>query len=116
MELLKFEQLPYVIAELKTEVKEMKNLLLQKVEPQPEADDPKNINEISKLTGFKKNTLYDYCKRNEIPYHKKGNKLFFFKSEILDWIRTGKQKTIKEIQEDANAYLLNNKKGLNYGK
>lgn len=116
MEPLKFEQLPNEIAELKIEVQEMKYLLLQKAEPQPKSDDPKNINEISELTGLTVPTLYGYCQRNEIPYSKKGNRLYFFKSEILDWIRTGRQKTIKELQEDANLYLSNNKKGLSYGK
>lgn len=113
---LKFEQLPSVIAELKIEVQEMKALLLQKVEPPPEAENPININGASEVSGFTVPTIYGYCQRNEIPYYKKANRLYFFKSEILDWIRTGKQKTIKEIQEDANLYLLNNKKGLSYGK
>lgn len=116
MEALKFEQLPNVIADLKNEVQEMKALLLQKVEPQPEADNPLSIKEVAELTGLTVPTLYGYCQRNEIPFNKKGNRLYFFKSEILVWIKTGKQKTIKEIQEDANAYLSNNKKGLNYGK
>jgi len=116
MESLKFEQLPNVIADLKCEVQEMKSLLLQKVETPPEVDDPININGASEVTGLAVPTLRGYCQRNEIPYYKKANRLYFFKSEILDWIRTGKQKTIKEIQEDANLYLLNNKKGLSYGK
>ena len=112
----KFEQMPMAIAQMQTEVHEIKILLLQKVEPQLEPDDPINIHRASEITGFTVPTIYGYCQRNEIPYYKKGNKLYFFKSEILDWIRTGKQKTIKEIQEDANLYLLNNKKGLSNGK
>ncbi|HEY6142521.1 MAG TPA: helix-turn-helix domain-containing protein [Flavobacterium sp.] len=113
---LKHKQLRRIISELKTEVQEMKALFLQKVEPQPEPEEPCDIKEVSVVTRLTTPTIYGYCQRNEIPYYKKGNKLYFFKSEILDWIRTGKQKTIKEIQEDANLYLLNNKKGLNYGK
>lgn len=116
MEALKFEQLPSVIADLKNEVQEMKALLLQKVEPQPETDNPLSIKEVAELTGITVPTLYGYCQLNKIPFNKKGNRWYFFKTEILVWIKTGKQKTIKEIQEDANTYLSNNKKGLNYGK
>ena len=115
MEALKFEQLPNEVAGLKIEVREMKALLLQKVEPQPEEDNPINIKGASEITGLTVPTLYGYCQRNEIPHNKKANRLFFFKKDLIDWIKSGKQKTLKELQEDANAYLLNNKKGLNYG-
>ena len=95
----------------------IENLLLDiKHEPQhksqPEPDNPLNIKEVVKLTGYTKPTLYGYCQRNEIPYHKKGNRLYFFKSEIIDWIKTGKQKTLKELQAEAEEYLSNKNKGL----
>ena len=60
--------------------------------------------------------LYGYVQRNEIPYHKKGNRLYFFKSEIIDWIKTGKQKTLKELEGDADNFLSNHKKGFNKTK
>lgn len=87
-------------------------LLLQKEEPQSEPDNPLSIKDVAKLTGYTVPTLYGYCQRNEIPFSKKSHRLFFFKSEIIDWIKTGKQKTLKELQADADAYLSNNKKGL----
>jgi len=112
MEALKFDQLPNVIADLKNEVKEMKTLLLQKVETQHEPNNPLGIKNVSELTGLTVPTLYGYCQRNEIPYHKKGNRLYFFKPDIIDWIKTGKQKTVKELQVDADELLSKNKKGL----
>lgn len=116
METLSFDKLPEAVASLSEAVKEMKALLLQKAEPQPEPDNPISIKEVAEITGLTVPTLYGYCQRNEIPYHKKGNRLFFFKSEIIDeWIKTGKQKTVKKLQTDADNYL-SNKKGLNNGK
>ncbi len=112
MEALKFEQLPNVIADLKNEVKELKALVLHQAESQSEPDYPLGIKGVAKLTGLTVPTLYGYCQRNEIPYQKKGNRLYFFKSDIIDWIKTGKQKTIKELQEEADVLLSNNKKGL----
>jgi len=112
MEALKFEQLPNVIADLTNEVREMKALLLQKAEPQQEIETPIQLDEVVPITGLTKPTLYGYCQRNEIPYHKKGNRLYFFKSEIIDWIKTGKQKTLKELQAEAEEYLSNKNKGL----
>ena len=112
MEALKFENLPNAVAELIQGQSELKALLLQKVEHQPEIETPIQLDEVVPITGLTKPTLYGYCQRNEIPYHKKGNRLYFFKSEIIDWIKTGKQKTLKELQADAEAYLSNKNKGL----
>ncbi|WP_191089047.1 helix-turn-helix domain-containing protein [Arenibacter lacus] len=112
METLKFENLPSAVAEILKGQSELKALLLNKEKPQPEIEVPIPIDEVVPITGLTKPTLYGYVQRNEIPYHKKGNRLYFFKSEIIDWIKTGRQKTIKELQADADAYLSNNKKGL----
>jgi len=87
-------------------------LLLQKAETQPEADNPLNIKDVAKLTELSVPTLYGYVQRNEIPYYKKGNRLRFFKSEVIDWIKQGKQKTLAEIEAEADAYLSNKKNGL----
>jgi excisionase family DNA binding protein len=110
--MLTFEQTQQDVAEVKKDLKELKVLLLNKAETQPEIETPINIKDVSKLTELSVPTLYSYVQRNEIPYYKKGNRLKFFKSEIIDWIRTGKQKTIKELEADAVTYLANKNKGL----
>lgn len=108
MEALKFEQLPNVIATLTEEVRELKALLLSKAESQTEKNNPLNIKEVAKLTSLSVPTLYGYVQRHEIPYHKKGNRLYFFKSEIIeDWIKTGKQKSINQLQSETENLLSN---------
>jgi len=115
MDAFSFDLLPEAVANLSNDIREMKALLLQKAEPQPEPNNPIGIKEVAKLTGLTVPTLYGYCQRNEIPYNKKGNRLYFFKSSIIDWIKTGKQKTLKELEADADAYLSNINKGLSNG-
>ena len=110
METLKFEQLPQLIADLKIEVEEMKALLLIKAEPQPDNNIPISIKNVAILTGLTVPTLYRYCQQNEIPYQKKGNRLYFFREEIVDWIKTGRQKTLREIKTDTDTFFSNKKK------
>lgn len=105
METLSFENLPNAVGEILKRQTRIEALLLQKAEPQSEPDNPLAIKEVAALTGLSVPTLYGYCQRNEIPYHKKGNRLYFFKSQIIEWIKAGKQKTILEIEEEANLYL-----------
>jgi predicted DNA-binding transcriptional regulator AlpA len=75
-------------------------------------ENPLNIDELEKLTGYSKPTLYGYCQKNTIPYHKKNGRLFFFKSEIILWIKEGKQSTLKDIEAEADACLSNKKTSL----
>lgn len=74
--------------------------------------DPKDINEIAKLTGYKPKTIYEFCRKNTIPYHKKNGRLFFFKSEIIDWIQLGQQKTVKKIESETDEFFASKKKRL----
>ena len=112
MDLIKIIQSLSDVEDIKNDVKEMKALILQKANYKPEVDNPISIKGVSELTGLTVPTLYGYCQRNEIPYCKKGNRLYFFKSNIVEWIKNGKRKTLKELQEEADSYLSNKKKGL----
>lgn len=105
------EKIQQDISDANKGIERLEALLLNKVKTQPEIETPIQLDEVLPITGLKKPTLYGYVQRNEIPYHKKGNRLYFFKSEIIDWIKTGKQKTLKEIEADTDIYL-SNKKGL----
>lgn len=112
MDVLKFENLPNAIADLIKGQSELKALFLNKANPQTEIELPDNIKGISKLTELSVPTLYGYVQRNEIPHYKKGNRLKFFKSEIIDWIKEGKVKSLAEIEADANAYFSNKNKAM----
>jgi predicted DNA-binding transcriptional regulator AlpA len=105
-----FEKTQQDVLEVKNDLKELKAFLLNRAENQSKTDNPLTIDEVVELTSYTKNTIYGYCQKNEIPHHKKNGRLFFFASEIIDWIKLGKQKTIKEIEADTDTFLSNNSK------
>jgi predicted DNA-binding transcriptional regulator AlpA len=102
------ENLPSAVAEILRRQSVLEDLILNKAEP--EADNPLNIKEAAKLIGKTVVTLYGYCQRNEMPFNRQGNRLIFFKSEIILWLKEGKEKTLKEIESDTNLYLSNKNK------
>jgi hypothetical protein len=71
---------------------------------------PLCIDDAAALIGLSKHTVYG--KINEIPHIKKGKKLIFFEEDLINYLKSGKQKTISEIKADAEAHLgeLGNKK------
>ena len=65
------------------------------------------IDELCELIGYKKTSVYGLVQKKKIPYHKKG-KLYFLKSEIMEWLKNGKKATSEDIKQKANDYLINN--------
>lgn len=107
-----FEQTQQDVAELKKGQSLMLSLLQNKANQQPEIETPLNIQEVSILIKKTVPTIYGYCQKNEIPFSKKGNRLYFFKSKIIDWLKESEVKTIAEIETDVNVYLSNKNKAM----
>ena len=70
----------------------------------------------SKILNCQKGTIYNQVYKKIIPYHKKGKKLYFFKSELIEYIRAGKIKTRSEIKEEVNQQLYDIKNGAQIGQ
>ena len=45
------------------------------------------IDEVCKFTAYKKGTVYNLVSNGNIPYRKRGKRLFFIPSEILNWLK-----------------------------
>ncbi|WP_422091081.1 helix-turn-helix domain-containing protein [Tenacibaculum ovolyticum] len=56
-----------------------------------------------------KPTFYGYVHQGSIPYHKRGKKLIFLKSEIDEWLKSGRVKTNSEIKKMADNYISSKK-------
>ena len=77
----------------------------------PETDRYLDLQELVKYDPEKRkrSTFYSYVHDRTIPFHKKGKKLLFLKSEIDTWLSSSKQKTLVEISSLADEYILNKK-------
>ena len=45
------------------------------------------IDEVSQFTSYSKGTIYNLVSEGEIPFRKKRGRLWFFPSEILNWMK-----------------------------
>ena len=50
-------------------------------------------------------TVYGWIRNGLIPYYKKGKKLSFKRSEIEDWMNSGRQATDAEVAAAAEDYI-----------
>lgn len=115
---LTFEQLPEAVKMLTNEVSELKRLLIQKKE-QSVSDQPEDLLTIQKAAKFLSltvPTMYSKVSKNELPFMKRGKRLYFSRTELLEYLKEGRKKTNAEIEQEAETYLINKKKGLNNDK
>jgi len=73
--------------------------------PKEEAPDIIFINEVMKLTGYRKTTIYSKISRSEFPVLSRGKPLTFSRQAILEWMRDGKPNL---IDQKAEKYISDN--------
>ena len=74
------------------------------------------IQEAAEFLSLTVPTMYSKVSKGELPVMKRGKRLYFSRTELLEYVKTGRKKSNAEIEQEAKAYLSNNKKGLNNGK
>ena len=77
---------------------------------QPETDQLLTIQEAGQLINLTVPTIYGLVSRSEIPVSKKGKRLYFSKLELIEWVKSGRKKTIAEIATEAENYTNNKRK------
>ena len=106
---LTFDQLPKAVATMLSKMDLFENRLLQLHYSSPTEDKPLSANEAAEFLGIPKNTLYALTSKREIIYYKPAKHLIFFRQDLIDWVKKGRQSTVTEIQAEA-------RKGVKHGK
>lgn len=111
---ISFNDLPKAVAHLISEVQTLKTMVQTGVNCTEDADKWFNLDELRAYLPDKpaKQTVYGWVWQHQIPYHKKGKKLQFLKSEIDEWLKTDKHKTAAELHAEAIAYVNRKRGGL----
>ena len=108
---LSFDQLPKAVGELLTKV----DYVISRLDEKKDADGASTTQDDD--IGKKRSTMYSLTSERRIPYRKRGNKLYFFKKELVEWIQSGgaydKPYTLSEQEQaefDAHLEELREKK------
>ena len=106
---LSFNDMPKALAYLVDKVVRLESLL----EKQHQATAPEPTcqwMDIKELQAFlpdhpAASTVYGWIRNGLIPYYKKGKKLSFKRSEIEEWMNSGRQQTDAELEAAAQDYI-----------
>lgn len=111
-ETLKFEELPNAVTLILQKVSRLESLLKQK-QDNTTAEAQENILNIQEAANFLNlsvPTIYSKVSRGELPFMKRGKRLYFSSTELMDYLKKGRQKTRNEIEQEAENHLSNLKK------
>ena len=101
---LSFDDLPNAVQALNVK---MDKILESIVSSKPDQQENKllTIDQAAKFLNLSKSTVYSKVSKGELPYMKKGKRLYFSQEELVDYIKSGKIKTVVEIENDVDDFL-----------
>ncbi|NCD13377.1 MAG: DNA-binding protein [Epsilonproteobacteria bacterium] len=86
---------------------------------QPPTEQPEQLLTIQQAAEFLNltvPTIYSKVSKNQLPVMKRSKRLYFSRTDLMEYVKAGRKKSNAEIEREAEAYLSNCKKGLNNGK
>ncbi|WP_114783285.1 helix-turn-helix domain-containing protein [Botryobacter ruber] len=58
-----------------------------------------NVQQAAEVLDLAPSTIYGLVNKSRLPYFKKGHKLRFKRSQLLEWINSGEKKTQSQIEQ-----------------
>jgi len=102
---------------IETRLSSIENLILslrqpKQVEPTEQPEQLLTVQEAAKFLNLTVPTIYSKVSKGELPVMKRSKRLYFSSTELMEYLKEGRKKSTAEIEQEAEAYLSNNKKGL----
>jgi excisionase family DNA binding protein len=111
MSIVTFDTLPGAISELLDKVNSLQEQLTNVFTIRyPDSRNPLSIKEAAELLNLSKNTIYKLVQHKNIPFSKKGKRLYFQKDELISWINEGKILTAKELKSESESVFIKTNK------
>lgn len=101
---ISFNDLPEAVTELTKKVDELYKIITN-VQPQETEDQFLTVKETAKFLHLSVPTVYTKASRRELPFMKRTKRLYFAKSDLEDYLKDGRVKTVSEIEEEADQFL-----------
>ncbi|EIA07323.1 helix-turn-helix domain-containing protein [Flavobacterium frigoris] len=95
-----FDQIPVMMNKIHDKLEYLEKLILRISNVEENKEELLNIQEASKLLNLSVSTVYSKVCKREIPVNKQGKRIYFYRHELMKWIKSGRVKTYFEIQND----------------
>lgn len=110
-----FEQMPVLLSEQHAEIMALRQMMTETrelvkriLQPNP-LPDLMTIQQAGEYLSLTIPTMYNKVSRNELPYMKRGKRLYFSRTELTEYLKAGRNKTEDELIEEVESYLESKK-------
>ena len=106
-----FDTLPEAVTNLQETVNNIERLLLVKSkENEPQAEELLTVQGAAKFLSLSAPTIYGLIHKGEIPVMKRSKRCYFSKTELINYLKQGRKKTVLEIAIETDEFLAENRK------
>ncbi len=77
----------------------------KEVEPNDKQEDLLTVQGASSFLSLTVPTIYSKVSKGELPFMKRSKRLYFSRTELIEYLRGGRRKTNEEISQEADQYL-----------
>ncbi|HEY9220924.1 MAG TPA: helix-turn-helix domain-containing protein [Lutibacter sp.] len=106
---LNFDSLPQVVQELNEKIDHITKLL-ESPKQVENTNQLLTVQDAANFLNLSVSTIYNKVNKRELPAMKKGRRLYFSRTELLNYIKSGKILSIVEIEGQAKNYIAYNTK------
>lgn len=111
MQDLTFNDLPSAVAEILQKLNAIEKLLNSSInQPGGGSNTMMDVKEAADYLRLTVSTVYKLTSTREIPVMKRFNRCYFLKEDLTNYLLGGRIKTIAEIEQEAEQYLINNRR------
>ena len=98
---------PIKLQELESAIyRQVKKVLSEITEnQQTDKNDLINLDEAAKFLSVARATMYGYVYKKVLPFRKRRGRVYFSKSELLEWVNASRRPSKDEIQQAAKESL-----------
>lgn len=68
------------------------------------SEKPLSISEVAEFLNLSTSTIYGKVSRGELPFMKRGKRLYFSQVELKEYLKDGRKLTLDEIASEADSY------------
>ena len=104
MAAISFNDLPEAVAELTRKVDELYKVIIN-VQPQDPAEQFLTVDETAKFLNLSVPTIYSKVSKRELPYMKRGKRLYFARKDLETYLQSGRVKTVRELEDEEEKRL-----------
>lgn len=90
----------------------LKNNTKESKTPTEQPEQLLTVQEAAQFLNLTVPTIYSKVSKGELPVMKRSKRLYFSSTELMEYLKEGRKKSNAEIEQEAKAYLSNNRKGL----